>query len=94
MEGTSRGPRTYYRGAARTMVPGSPALNGPPTNVYLPEAAAMDRFNKWIDGLFDRANLDNTVSALIASQEDDVQPTRAWVIWRLVCAATRGLTAA
>lgn len=29
------------------MVPGSPALDGYPLNVYLPEAAAMDWFNTW-----------------------------------------------
>jgi hypothetical protein len=66
MEGTPRGPRTYYGCALRTMVPGSPALKGHPTNVYLPEAAAMEHFNKWIDHLFDPANVDNAVLALLA----------------------------
>ncbi|WP_146231915.1 hypothetical protein [Lentzea atacamensis] len=50
------------------MVPGSPALNGHPTNVYLPEAVAIEHFNRWIDHLFDPLNVDNTVSALFASQ--------------------------
>ncbi|TWP49467.1 hypothetical protein FKR81_23235 [Lentzea tibetensis] len=36
----------------------------------------MDRFNKWIDGLFDRANLDSTVSALVASQDDENAGTK------------------
>ncbi|MET9630780.1 recombinase family protein [Lentzea sp. NPDC006480] len=71
MEGTPRGPRTYYRCALRTMVPGSPALKGHPTNVYLPEAAAMELFNKWIDRLFDPLNVDSTVSALLASQDNE-----------------------
>jgi DNA invertase Pin-like site-specific DNA recombinase len=69
MEGTPRETRTYYRCAARTMVPGSPALVGHPKNVYLPEAAVLDPLNKWLDGLFDRTNVDRTVAALVASQD-------------------------
>jgi DNA invertase Pin-like site-specific DNA recombinase len=75
MEGTPRGPRTYYRCALRTMVPGSPALEGHPTNVYLSEAAAMDVLNEWIDRLFDPLNLDRTVSALVGSQDDGTSET-------------------
>lgn len=30
----------------------------------------MEHFNKWIDHLFDPMNLDNTVSALLASQDN------------------------
>ncbi|MFC3898558.1 recombinase family protein [Lentzea rhizosphaerae] len=69
MEGTPRGPRTYYRCALRTMVPGSPALDGHPTNVYLPEAAVIERFNEWIDRLFDPVNVDRTVLDLLAAQD-------------------------
>ncbi|MEU4744289.1 recombinase zinc beta ribbon domain-containing protein [Actinosynnema sp. NPDC023658] len=52
MEGTPRKTRTYYRCSARTLVPGSPALNGHPNNVYLPEAAVLGPLSKWLDGLF------------------------------------------
>jgi hypothetical protein len=69
MEGTPRETRTYYRGATRTMVPGSLALVGHPKNVYLPEAAVLVPLNKWLDGLFDRVNVDRTVAALVASQD-------------------------
>ncbi|MEV6243060.1 zinc ribbon domain-containing protein [Lentzea sp. NPDC051838] len=71
MEGTPIGRKTYYRCALRTMVPGSPALNGHPTNVYLPEGAALDRINEWLDRLFAPENVDSTVSALAASQGDE-----------------------
>ncbi|WP_186763128.1 recombinase zinc beta ribbon domain-containing protein [Lentzea tibetensis] len=69
MEGTPRNMRTYYRCAVRTMVPGAPALNGHPTNVYLPEEAATKALNTWLNDLFARENVDRTVSALVASQE-------------------------
>ncbi|WP_112271267.1 recombinase family protein [Lentzea terrae] len=71
MEGTPTGRKTYYRCALRTMVPGSPALNGHPTNVYLPEDAALDRINGWLDRLFAPENVDSTVSALAASQDEE-----------------------
>lgn len=69
MEGTPRQHRTYYRCSARTLVPGSPALEEHPTNVYLPEAAVLDQLNAWISTLFAPENRDRTVSELHASQE-------------------------
>ncbi|MEU4445475.1 recombinase family protein [Actinosynnema sp. NPDC050801] len=68
MEGTPRKTRTYYRCSARTLVPGSPALNGHPNNVYLPEAAVLGPLGKWLDGLFAPGSRDRTVAALVASQ--------------------------
>jgi hypothetical protein len=68
MEGTPRQDRTYYRCAARSLVPGSPALDGHPKNVYLPEAALVEPLNNWLSGLFDRRNIDRTVAALVDSQ--------------------------
>jgi DNA invertase Pin-like site-specific DNA recombinase len=67
MEGTPRSTRTYYRCAARTLVPGSPALDGHPKNVYLPETAVLGPVNEWIGQLFARENRDETVRALLAS---------------------------
>jgi Major Facilitator Superfamily len=42
MEGTPRGERTYYRCAARSIVPGAPVLETHTENVYLPEAAVVE----------------------------------------------------
>jgi hypothetical protein len=69
MEGTPREARIYYRCAARSIVPGAAALDGHPKNVYLPEAAVLGPLNAWIGGLFNRKNLDRTVTALVMSQE-------------------------
>jgi hypothetical protein len=71
MEGTPRGQRTYYRCAARSMVPGAAALCDHPKNVYLPEATVLDPLNSWLGGLFDRDNLHQTVAALVASQSSE-----------------------
>uniref|UniRef100_UPI0031CE372B recombinase family protein n=1 Tax=Saccharothrix mutabilis TaxID=33921 RepID=UPI0031CE372B len=69
MEGTPRATRTYYRCSARTLVPGSPALNGHPKNVYLPETAVLEPLGKWLSGLFAPENVDQTLSALVESQD-------------------------
>ncbi|WP_246243929.1 recombinase family protein [Amycolatopsis pithecellobii] len=68
MEGTPRESRIYYRCAARTMVPNSPALEGHPKNVYLPESAVIEPVNVWLGDVFDPDNRDQMVKALIASQ--------------------------
>jgi hypothetical protein len=69
MEGTPRKARIYYRCATRSMVPGAATLEGHPKNVYLPEAAVLGPLNAWIGALFNRKNIDQTVAALVASQE-------------------------
>lgn len=70
MEATPRASRTYYRCAARTLVPGSAAFHGHPKNVYLPEAAVLASLNAWLGDLFDPNNIDRTVAALITSQDE------------------------
>ncbi|WP_263247275.1 recombinase family protein [Saccharopolyspora rosea] len=67
MEGTPRGPRTYYRCSARTLVPGSPLLAEHPKNVYLPEHAVLEQLNTWIGRLFAPENRDRTVAALLGA---------------------------
>lgn len=67
MEGTPRDNRTYYRCAARTIVPGSPVLERHPKNVYLPERAVLDVLNEWIGRVFDPEHRDETVDQLLAS---------------------------
>jgi len=74
IEGTPRATRTYYRCAARNMVPGSAALHGHPKNVYLPEAPVLDVLNVWLGDLFAGDNVNRTVAALVASQHE---PSRA-----------------
>jgi DNA invertase Pin-like site-specific DNA recombinase len=67
MEGTPRAERTYYRCAARTIVPGSPLLKTHPKNVYLPERVVLDALNEWIGKLFTPEHRDNTVDRLLES---------------------------
>jgi hypothetical protein len=55
------------------MVPGSPALVGHPKNVYLPEVPVLTTVNDWLGGLFDPANVDQTVRDLVGSQDDGGQ---------------------
>jgi hypothetical protein len=73
MEGTPRENRTYYRWAARTMVPNSPALSGHPKNVYLREAAVMELLNAWLAEVFAPENRHRTVEALVASEGGAVE---------------------
>ena len=68
MEGTPKHGREYYRCVARTLAPGSPALEAHPKNVYLPERTVLPALNAWIGGLFDPKNRDQTVAALLAAQ--------------------------
>lgn len=60
---------TYYRCLARTLAPGSAALDDHPRTVNLREADVLEPLNGWIGRLFDRDNVDRTVAALVASQE-------------------------
>ena len=60
---------TYYRCHARTLTPGSVALSDHPRTVNLREDVLVDPLNEWIGRLFDRANVDRTMAALIGSQE-------------------------
>ncbi|HEY0695075.1 MAG TPA: zinc ribbon domain-containing protein [Kribbella sp.] len=69
MEGTPKHGREYYRCVARTLAPGSPALADHPKNVYLAERAVLQGLNRWIGGLFDRQNRDETVATLLACQD-------------------------
>lgn len=72
MEGTPRKSRTYYRCAARTMVPGSALLATHPKNIYLPETAVLERLNGWLGDVFAAENRDETVAGLLDSQDDPI----------------------
>ena len=67
---TIRGHDTYYRCMARTLAPGSAALADHPRTVNLRETDVLEPLNSWIGRLFDRDNVDQTVAALVASQDD------------------------
>jgi hypothetical protein len=75
MEGTPKHGHSYYRCVTRRLAPGSPALATHPRNVYLPERAVLPALNTWIGELFDRDNIDQTVAALLASQDSGHAPT-------------------
>ncbi len=69
MEASPRAHGIYYRCPARTLAPGSPALALHPPAVYLREDPIRDAVNSWIGELFARENVDNTVAALLDSQQ-------------------------
>lgn len=69
MEGAKRSHATFYRCAARTLVPGARELLDHPPTVYLREDHLASEVNRWIGGLFSRRNLESTVAALVGSQE-------------------------
>ncbi|WP_188989414.1 recombinase family protein [Saccharopolyspora thermophila] len=69
MEASPRAHGMYYRCPARTLAPGSPALAEHPPAVYLREDVIRDEINTWLGGLFAPENIDQTVAALLASQE-------------------------
>lgn len=58
----------YYRCNARTLTPGAAALADHPRTVNLREEVVTAAINRWIGGLFNRDNVDETVRALVASQ--------------------------
>jgi DNA invertase Pin-like site-specific DNA recombinase len=69
MQGTPRKTRSYYRCAARTLVPGSPVLADHPKNIYLPEVVVLAGVNEWLGNAFGPDHLDETVAELVASQD-------------------------
>jgi hypothetical protein len=70
MEGTPKHGREYYRCVTRTLAPGSPALaHDTRARFHLAERAVLPALNAWIGELFDRDNIDQTVAALLVSQE-------------------------
>jgi hypothetical protein len=71
MEGaTIREQVIYYRCLARSLAPGSTALADHPRTVNIREDTLLEPLNAWIGGLFTPDNVDRTVAALVASQND------------------------
>lgn len=69
MEASPRKHAMYYRCPARTLAPSSPVLESHPSAVYLREDAICKEINGWLAGLFHRDNVEQTVAALAASQD-------------------------
>ncbi|WP_433873771.1 recombinase family protein [Saccharopolyspora sp. CA-218241] len=90
MEASPRAHGMYYRCPARTLAPGSPALADHPPAVYLREDLIRDAANGWIGHLFAPDNVDETVRALLASQQaPTTAPSREKAKHRLTEAEAR-----
>lgn len=60
----------YYRCHARSTAPGSPALVDHPRTVNLREFDVVEQINGWVGCLFSPEHVDQTVAALVGSQDD------------------------
>lgn len=69
MQGAAIRKGVYYRCLARTLAPGSPVLADHPRTVNLREDALLDSLNVWIGEVFAPENRDETVAAMLASQD-------------------------
>ncbi|MDT7728199.1 MAG: hypothetical protein QOI21_4775 [Actinomycetota bacterium] len=83
MQGAAIRRGIYYRCIARTLAPGSAALADHPKTVNLREDAVLPRVHEWLCKVFDRENRDETVAALVGSQEEQPGTSRAVVEKRL-----------
>ncbi|WP_280410861.1 recombinase family protein [Nocardia asiatica] len=66
----------YYRCRAKTIAPGSPALQDHPRTVNLREDIVVGPIDRWLASLFDREHRENTIAALVAAQDTDDTDTR------------------
>ncbi len=69
MRGTTIRKNVYYRGTARTLAPGSPALADHPRTVNVREDQVLGSLNVWMGSLFAPEHVDETVSRLLSSQD-------------------------
>ena len=74
MQGAAIRRGTYYRCTARSMAPGSAALACHLRTVNLREEVVLEPLNGWIGRLFDRTNIDDTVTSLVSSQGGGAEP--------------------
>ncbi|MFD4407710.1 recombinase family protein [Nocardia sp. NPDC058499] len=61
----------YYRCRAKTLAPGSAALEKHPRTVNLREDLVTDRIDGWLAGLFGREQRARTIATVLAAQNDD-----------------------
>jgi hypothetical protein len=69
MQGAAIRKGIYYRCIARTMAPGSAALADHPKTVNLREDVVTPPINAWLCQVFDPANRDETVAAMVGAQQ-------------------------
>nr|WP_228820660.1 recombinase family protein [Nocardia abscessus] len=62
----------YYR-CRKTIAAGSPVLQDHPRTVNLREDIVVGPIDSWLASLFDRDHRENTIAALVAAQDTDVQ---------------------
>ncbi|MGY1976299.1 recombinase family protein [Nocardia gipuzkoensis] len=66
----------YYRCRAKTIAPGSPALQDHPRTVNLREDVVVTPIDGWLASLFDRKHRENTIAALVAAQDTENTDTQ------------------
>jgi hypothetical protein len=91
MEGTPRENRVYYRCAARSIVPGAPALATHLKNVYLPESAVVGPISEWIGSLFGPEHCGGTVRRLLSADANSHVSARGAAAAKAVADAERRL---
>jgi hypothetical protein len=79
----------YYRCIARTLAPGSPVFADHPKTVNLREDVVMPALHGWLCRVFGPDNVDETVTALVGSQEAQPGIGREVVAKRLADAEAR-----
>ncbi|MFD2489335.1 recombinase family protein [Amycolatopsis jiangsuensis] len=89
MQGAAIRKGVYYRCIARTLAPGSAALADHPKTVNLREDVVTPPINAWLCQMFDPANRDETVAALIDTQGSQPSTGREAVEKRLKDAEAR-----
>ena len=83
MQGAAIRKGSYYRCIARTLAPGSAMLADHPKTVNLREDVVTPPVNAWLCKVFDPENRDETVAALVGTQEVQPDSRRAAVERRL-----------
>src|ERR1700755_2772848 len=91
MEGTPRENRVCYRCAARSIVPGAPAMATHPKNVYLAESAVVGPISEWIGSLFGPEHAEGTVRRLLSADANSHDTARGAAAARAVADAERRL---
>ncbi|WP_091297748.1 recombinase family protein [Amycolatopsis xylanica] len=89
MQGAKIRTGIYYRCLARTLAPGSAVLADHPKTVNLREDVITPPVNAWLCQVFDLANRDETVAALVGTQQDKPDTGRSVVAKQLKDAEAR-----
>ncbi|MEV2223473.1 recombinase family protein [Nocardia vinacea] len=74
----------YYRCRAKTIAAGSTVLQDHPRTVNLREDVIVGPINGWLASLFDRRHRENTIAALVATQNTDDTDTHRHILGQRV----------